>query len=620
MKKIAVLLAAVIILFSRGINVSAENSASFDDSSVIIMLNPFDHKIKTAALDSGIPDFSSAGIDVTDIEPLMSPPKGRAAAISLNSKPIILKLALADHGSDSVISAVEKLKALPEIKCAEPNYLLELSEANDPYYTSGSQYGLFNVSAPKLWDLNIDCRETCIAFIDSGARVTHEDLVDNIWTNPNEIPGNHKDDDQNGYIDDIHGWNCVNDNSDLSDNVSHGTHVAGILSAATDNAKGVASIARNAKIAVIKAFDSDKTSVDMIIKGISYADTMGFKIVNASFSTSDKDFIETMGSAIEACPDILFVCAAGNNSLNIDVNPTYPASYDFPNIIAVANVSQTDEPAISTNYGRNTVDIAAPGMDIMSSYNTSDSSYGSKSGTSMAAPMTASAAAAVISANPSLSPAEVSEILTRSADHIAALDGKIKNGARLNAYAAAKLVMAAPPSESPEPDKTSAPSDEPSGSPYPSAAPSNIPEPSPFPSSKPSDTPEPSAAPSDPPESSQFPSEEPSGTPVPFGEASPAPSKNPVPKALRISSAAAADNAVNIQLTGNQNNSGIICAAAYDENGAMISFAFDSLEPSDTEPMISIPLNYQGASRISVFVWGNLNEAKPLCEKYNLDM
>ncbi len=740
MKKFLLLFAAFITILLCGMCASAESAPTFDDGSVIVTLDPSNRGAKIAAFGSDIPDFGNIG--VTDVDVLMSPPAGRIALMSLNAKPKILKLTLSENGVDSVADAIEKLESMPEVKYAEPNYYLKLCETDDPYYTDGSQYALDKVSAPDLWDLDIDCSNTCVAMIDSGARVTHEDLADNIWTNPNEIPNNNFDDDGNGYIDDVHGWNCFSDNNDLSDNVGHGTHVAGIVSAATNNSKGVASVARNAKIAVIKAFNTSTTTVDMVIKAIDYANSMDFKIVNASFALNDPKFVNSMNSAIQACPDTLFICAAGNHGLNIDINPIYPASYDFPNVLAVANITESDALSASSNYGVKTVDIAAPGNNIMSTINDSDSAYGPLSGTSMASPLVASAAAVVLAVNPNLTPSEVVEILTKSADSSAPLEGKVKGAARLNAHKAALMSIESTktpvPSESPkpsdapiysespvpsgsiepspEPSESTEPSAAPTGSatpsqvpaepprpstmpsqtptvsarpsqtpaesPKPSAAPVKSPEPSEptgsyapsaapsataaptaIPSSAPVPTQTPTAEPSNTPVSTQTPTAEPSSAPVPTqtptaepssapvptqtptaepssappvptqtptaaptytsapsAEASAEPSNEPQNDPLTINGVTLSSNKVSVRITGSQTAESMIFAAAYDESGVLTDFAFDTLRQFENETIVDITLDHEKSSSISVFVWSNANEAKPLCEKYVLDL
>ncbi len=653
MKKFTVFFAALITILLCGMCASAESGAAFDDSSVIVILNPLNRGAKIAAFGSDIPDFGNIG--VTDIDVLMSPPAGRIALMSLNAEPKILKLTLSEKGGDSINDAIEKLESMPEVKYAEPNYYLTLCEADDPYYTDGSQYALDKVSAPDLWDLDIDCSNTSVAIIDSGARVTHEDLTDNIWTNPNEIPNNNLDDDGNGYIDDVHGWNFVLNNNDLSDNNSHGTHVAGIISAATNNSKGVASVARNAKIAPIKAFDTSNTTIDIVIKAINYANSMDFKIINASFAINDPKFVNSMSSVIEACPDILFVCATGNNGLNIDVNPAYPASYDFPNMLAVASITESDALAASSNYGPETVDIAAPGDSIMSTINTSDSAYGLKGGTSMATPLAVSAAAVVLAANPNLTPSEVIEIITKSADHSAPLEGRIKGASRLNAHKAALMSIgstATPgPSESPmpspepseEPMESTAPSDEPSKQPLetieptavPTESPTNTPEPTaeplktPVPSPTPAESPEPSSTPSPTAEPSALPEQTYTPAPTSLPSAEPEPTVNPtstpaaVPtpdiKNVAIGGAKTATEGIAVKVLGHNEVSRDIICAAYDSGGVLLDIAFEDLPPFDNDTEIKIPIKLENAAMFNIMIWDNAENIKPLCESFTLE-
>ena len=242
-----------------------------------------------------------------------------ASSISLFSdktEPIIYVLDLENPSRENVIDTIEKLKAMPNIEYAEPNYnVYEFSEPNDTYYQNGKQAVLDLIGAKKLWDFDIDCSDVAVGVMDSGIQTNHEDLIDNIWVNTRENVGDGIDNDGNGYIDDIYGWNCGDSNGDVSYVDEHGVHVAGIVSAATNNSKGVASIARNAKIASIKIFNSSgKSTLSYIIEGINYAKKNDINIINCSFGGTGwgSTSVSIVKSAIEAVPDIFFVIAAGN--------------------------------------------------------------------------------------------------------------------------------------------------------------------------------------------------------------------------------------------------------------------------------------------------------------------
>ena len=257
----------------------------------------------------------------------------------------------------------------------------------------------------KLWDFDIDCSDVAVGVMDSGIQTNHEDLIDNIWMNTRENVGDGIDNDGNGYIDDIYGWNCGDSNGDVSYVSNHGVHVAGIVSAVTDNSKGVASVARNAKIASIKIFNSSgKSTLSYIIEGINYAKKNDINIINCSFGGTGwgSTSVSIVKSAIEAVPDIFFVIAAGNIATSTpqpdnDQTAVYPSQLtkDLDNVISVANTTSSDELSSTSHYGATSVDIAAPGTVIYSTIPTS--SYGTMSGTSMATPMVASAVAVMLS-------------------------------------------------------------------------------------------------------------------------------------------------------------------------------------------------------------------------------
>jgi subtilisin family serine protease len=363
---------------------------------------------------------------------------------------MIYVLDLENPSRENVIDTIEKLKAMPNIEYAEPNYnVYEFSEPNDTYYQNGKQAVLDLIGAKKLWDFDIDCSDVAVGVMDSGIQTNHEDLIDNIWVNTGEIAGDGIDNDGNGYIDDIYGWNCGDSNGDVSYVDEHGVHVAGIISAATNNSKGVASVARNAKIASIKIFNSrGKSTLSYIIEGINYAKKNDINIINCSFGGAGwgSTSVSIVKSAIEAVPDIFFVIAAGNIATSTpqadnDRTAVYPSQLtkDLDNVISVANTTSSDELSSTSHYGATSVDIAAPGTVIYSTIPTS--SYGTMSGTSMATPMVASAVAVMRAVNPNISAKEIKETLCSSSDKLSALTGKVISGGRLNAYNAVKAIM-----------------------------------------------------------------------------------------------------------------------------------------------------------------------------------
>lgn len=286
--------------------------------------------------------------------------------------------------SMAIGEALEIYRNNPDVEYAEPNYILHATATipSDTYFTN--LWGLQNtgqtvngttgtagadVHATEAWDLTTGSSSVVIAVLDSGVDYNHPDLKDNIWTNPGEVAGNGIDDDGNGYVDDVRGWNFADNDNDPMDSFGHGTHVAGILAAKGDNGIGVAGVCWTAKIMPVRFLDSSGTgTVANEVAGIEYAVKNGAKIINASFaaesstpSQAEKDAITSANSA-----GVLFIAAAGNSGTDNDTTPSYPASHGLPNIIAVAATDQNDNLATFSNYGATSVDVAAPGENIFS--------------------------------------------------------------------------------------------------------------------------------------------------------------------------------------------------------------------------------------------------------------
>lgn len=441
--------AALLTMMWLGINVYADeyDGLDFDYGSVLVQLKP---QITDTVLMYSDP-FEELNISGTKC--IFGDDTSSIDMFADKSEPIIYVLNLENPSRENVIETIEKLKAMPNVEYAEPNYnVYEFSEPNDTYYQNGKQAVLDLIGAKNLWDFNIDCSNVTVGVMDSGIQTDHEDLIDNMWENIGEIAGDGIDNDGNGYIDDIYGWNCGDSNGDVSYVSNHGVHVAGIVSAVTDNSKGVASIARNAKIASIKIFNSSgKSSLSYIIEGINYAKKNDINIINCSFGGTGwgSSSISIVKSAIEAVPDIFFVIAAGNVATSTpqpdnDQTAVYPSQLtkELDNVISVANTTSSDELSSTSHYGAKSVDIAAPGTSIYSTIPTS--SYGTMSGTSMATPMVASAVAVMRAVNPNISAKEIKETLCSSSDKLSALTGKVISGGRLNAYNAVKAIMPTP--------------------------------------------------------------------------------------------------------------------------------------------------------------------------------
>ncbi|MDS0527442.1 S8 family serine peptidase [Clostridium sp. SHJSY1] len=347
------------------------------------------------------------------------------------------------------------------VEYIEPNYILNSLDINsswvpsDPYYPNlwglknTGQYFLGQFGTPgvdinveKAWDVTKGDSGVVVAVIDSGVDYTHPDLSNNMWKNTKEIPNNNIDDDGNGYVDDVNGWNFYQSSNNPMDDYGHGTHVAGTI-AALDNTIGVIGVAPHVKIMSLKFLDSNgKGSIANAIKAINYAKKMGAKIINNSWGGGD--YSQALYDTIKNY-DGLFVAAAGNVGTDNDLYPNYPASYNLPNILSVAAIDNIGSLADFSNYGVTTVDVAAPGVRI---YSTKPSnSYQSLRGTSMATSHVSGIAALVLSANPLDSAANIKDSITESVVKLPSLNGKIATGGMVNAYGAVtskKNVQATP--------------------------------------------------------------------------------------------------------------------------------------------------------------------------------
>lgn len=347
------------------------------------------------------------------------------------------------------LALVRWLRRLPEVEYAEPNYYRYLNVIpSDALFAQ--QYGLDNqgqtggtvdadIDAPEAWDLATGSKDVVVAVIDSGIDLDHVDLVDNLFVNPGEIPANGVDDDGNGYIDDVNGWDFVSNDNDPSDSApacsGHGIHTAGTVGAVGDNGIGVSGVAQTVSILPLRAFRQifffcSATDADLL-EAINYAELMGVDISSNSYGGGP--FSVAMYFAIAGARH-LFVAAAGNESRNNDLVPAYPASYGLDNILSIASTDDDDQLSSFSNFGTQSVDLAAPGSNILSTLN--NSSYGSLSGTSMATPHVAGAAAVLLSADPQLTPHELKNRLSRSIDPKGL---PLITGGRLNLFNALSL-------------------------------------------------------------------------------------------------------------------------------------------------------------------------------------
>lgn len=429
----------------------------------------------------------------------------------------------------------------PGVRFAEPDYIVHAELVpNDPRWVD--QWGLARIRAERAWDRVRDVHGLMIAVIDTGITLDHPDLKDRIWTNPGEIPNNGLDDDQNGKVDDVHGWhffhNCTSSGScdpmedgNTRDDNGHGTLVAGIIGADSNNGTGIAGLAWKATLLPVKVLDQDGWGFySDIADGLIYATDTGAAIINLSLGGTDPS--ETLRRAVNYAlgQNRLVVAASGNNAQSID----YPAVY--PGVIAVGATDRNDQRAHFSNSGPE-LDLVAPGVSILST-SPSLSGYAFGTGTSFAAPHVAGVAALVWAAAPALTAAQVRSILEQTAVDLGppGRDNDYGYG-RIDAGAAIDQVLGiTPTTETPSPTATFQPAASPmatalaTSSPSPTSSPTltatSTHTPSPIPSSTPSAT---STTPSTP-TPSPIPSETRSATPT--HTASPTPSPTGTPNAI----------------------------------------------------------------------------------------
>lgn len=330
--------------------------------------------------------------------------------------------------------AIHLLSLIPHVEYAEENGLVYFEETtpNDDYYMEGKQWGLQKIDCPNAWDISTGNPEIVVAVIDTGVDYYHDDLKANIWTNEDEIPGNGKDDDHNGYIDDIHGYDFANDYPNPLDFDGHGTHVAGIIAAVGNNGEGVAGVNWNLKIMVLKI---DAGDVATAVNAVDYATENGAHLSNNSWRV--KKYYSSLNYAIARARDWqsgsggkLFVASAGNAGEDTDENPHYPSGYNLDNIIAVCATNLNDDLWTESNYGRETVDLGAPGVSILS---TVPGTYDYNTGTSMAAPHVAGVAALLWSRCPLLKWQTAKNRIMNKIDPLNSLFHKTVSNGRVNA-------------------------------------------------------------------------------------------------------------------------------------------------------------------------------------------
>ena len=354
----------------------------------------------------------------------------------------------------SIPNLIESLSASGLFEYVEPNYVSKLAvDASDASYEDNTLWGLRNlglstdgtpfgvidadIDANLAWDVTTGSKDVIVGVIDTGVWYTHNDLATQMWQNPGEIPNNGLDDDENGWVDDVFGINAVVDSGDPLDDEGHGTHVSGIIGASANDGGDVVGVAWDVQIMALKAFDSFGFSIDSDqIQAIEYGVAQGCRILNASFG--GPSFSQSVFEAFAEAQNqnVLVVAASGNDGVDADLFPFYPAAYNLDNVISVAAMNRFDQLAGFSNFGLNNVDIAAPGEAIYSTSSGGDDEYAELDGTSQAAPHVAGVGALVLSVFPDLSVGELRGRILSSAVKTPAYSGKVATGGRLNAFEA----------------------------------------------------------------------------------------------------------------------------------------------------------------------------------------
>jgi subtilisin family serine protease len=352
----------------------------------------------------------------------------------------------------SAQEATAELNRSPDVLYAEPNLYRRASVVpNDAYY--GYLWGDAAIHAPAAWDVTTGSPAVTAAVIDTGVDATHPDLQSQIWTNPGETgagrEANGIDDDGDGFVDDWRGWDFVEHDNLPSDANGHGTHVSGTIAATGNNGTGVTGLSWNSRVMPLRVLDAQGSgTVADLISAYRYASNKGTRVLNlslggSSFSNAERD-------AIAAAPNTLFVVAAGNGGSDqvgddVDTTPQYPCAYPLANVVCVAAGDQDDARASFSNYGAQSVDLAAPGEHILS---TVPGGYAFYDGTSMATPQVTGAAVLIWSLRPSESVAGVKADLLGGVDHLSAFAGSTVSGGRLNVERSLGESSTPPPADS----------------------------------------------------------------------------------------------------------------------------------------------------------------------------
>lgn len=365
-----------------------------------------------------------------------------------------------DARAADVQAIIRELQADPEVEFAEPNYYVKSQSTGvereisaQEFQAMGSEGAMSQtqagIQAEAAWGiLTPGQAPVVVAIIDTGVDYNHEVFVDAnaIWTNPYEVAGNGIDDDGNGYVDDVLGWNFVSNSANPLDDDGHGTHVAGIVLGVTQNIHANVLTAAKIKIMPLKFLDANGVGTTSdAIEAIYYAANNGARVLNNSWGGGG--FSQALVNAISYAygKKSVFVAAAGNAAANNDASPTYPANYGFPNLLSVAATNDWDNLANFSNYGKETVHMGSPGVSILSTL--PNGTYGFANGTSMATPFVSGVAALMLRESPTMNGYQIRQLILSGSDSAESLSNKVSTAGRLNVYSSVQSAKTTAPDD-----------------------------------------------------------------------------------------------------------------------------------------------------------------------------